>query len=855
MKKPTLQYAVLGILLAWALLAQLTYSSLLIYIQAHSSEYLGLPYDTNTYSTQISSVAQPYANIGLLVGDDVIALNGRRLIGVQQMEDLGFGLRSGETLRVTVRRNIGGTEQTITIPVRMQPSAHPAVGWARVIGISTFLPLSGLIIGFYIAFARPRDPLAWITMAMLASFGQFTGSSGMWGIWAPWRQITLLYYGLLENSWPLWLLLFALYFPVPFAFIERRRWVNWIIAAPMLGLGILGLIGDFREGTHVRELGWLANLFRVARPWITVLFSLYVWAFFALLSWKARVVTDRDARRRLNVMLAGCSVSLLPVFFVVLSELHVLPLLPVWLTTLCLLMLVFFPLTMAYVIVVQRAMDVRMVIRAGVRYALASTGVKVLRLASITALAMLTAYLAGKSGHWTQSVLIGLIGAAVISVFSRWARRVSSWVDRRFFREAYNAELILTDLGNSVTGIRDVKVLVETVANRISESLHVPQIAVLLEQHGRYAPAYAVGFDGQPPYVAFDRTGTTARVLREMRSPSKIYFDDPQSWVHGTPQTEQEALKQLEAEVLLPLNTNNRMLGLIALGRKRSAVPYSKGDLQLLSAVASQTGLALDNARLTESIKEEVAQRERLNRELEIASEVQRRLFPQKAPKVPGLDVDGYCRPALGVGGDYYDFFELSNGGLALAVGDVSGKGIAAALMMASLQASLRGQTIRPSSSLSEMISLVNRLVYENSAQNRYATFFYAQYDPSTRALRYVNAGHNPPLLCRRNGAGHEILRLDEGGTVLGLFPDYAFKEAQVSLHAGDVLVAYTDGISEAMNVREEEWDEERLITALAYCKAPSAKDTIEWILQQVDAFTAGAPQHDDMTLLVARVE
>ncbi len=468
---------------------------------------------------------------------------------------------------------------------------------------------------------------------------------------------------------------------------------------------------------------------------------------------------------------------------------------------------------------------------------------------------MLTAYLAGKSGHWTQSILIGVIGAAVIALFARWAKRLSLWVDRRFFREAYNAEVLLTELGNSVTGIRDMKALVETVARRISESLHVPQIAVLLEQRGRYEPAYAVGFNGQPLEVELDRAGTTVRVLQQMRSPSRIYFDDPQSWVHGTSEGEQKALHRLRTEVLLPLSTNNRMLGMISLGAKKSEVPYSKGDLQLLSAVASQTGLALENARLTESIKEEVAQRERLNRELEIASEVQQRLFPQKIPKVQGLDVAGYCRPALGVGGDYYDFLELDGGSLGIAIGDVSGKGIAAALMMASLQASLRGQTIKPSSSLSEMIELVNRLVYEASAENRYATFFYAQYEPATRILRYVNAGHNPPILCRRRTDEHEIIRLEEGGTVIGLFPDFPYKEAQVAMQCGDLLVLYTDGISEAMNLREEEWDEERLIEAVECCDSRSANETIGWILEQVDAFTAGARQHDDMTMVVARLE
>ncbi|MBV9443518.1 MAG: SpoIIE family protein phosphatase, partial [Acidobacteriaceae bacterium] len=153
------------------------------------------------------------------------------------------------------------------------------------------------------------------------------------------------------------------------------------------------------------------------------------------------------------------------------------------------------------------------------------------------------------------------------------------------------------------------------------------------------------------------------------------------------------------------------MLGIISLGPKQSEAPYSKADLHLLGAVASQTGLALENADLTERIRHQIAQRERLDRELEIAREVQQRLFPQKLPLVQGLDFAGYCRPALGVGGDYYDFIRLPDTCLGIAVGDVSGKGIAAALMMACLQASLRGQTIKPCATLSEMIQHINRLV------------------------------------------------------------------------------------------------------------------------------------------------
>ena len=142
-------------------------------------------------------------------------------------------------------------------------------------------------------------------------------------------------------------------------------------------------------------------------------------------------------------------------------------------------------------------------------------------------------------------------------------------------------------------------------------------------------------------------------------------------------------------------------------------------------------------------------QRERINRELEIAREVQQRLFPQHLPRIEGLEFAGYCRPQQGVGGDYYDFVRLGNGGLGIAVGDVAGKGIAAALMMATLQASLRGQIIKPSGEPAETIQLINTLVYEASASNRYATFFYGQYDPQSREFLYVNAGHNPPIICR----------------------------------------------------------------------------------------------------------
>jgi len=854
MRAPTTkQDLLLLVLLLWALLAQSTFSSKLVSEQVHSAERSQLPFLFHDYSTVIRFVMPDHGVADIRPGDEVIAIDGAKLDGQAQVAAFEDRRRSSDTALITLRaQGVRTSARDVRVPLRT--GAPPAMVWISLIGIYIALPFSCLLVGFYIAFARPRDPLAWITMAMLASFGQLASTQIPWSIWPPLHVLVQVYHSLLNGTWPLWMLLFGFYFPVPFPFLRRRRWFIYAVSVIPAIITLLDIYGSLLAGHHTADLQWLFTLDRaIARPQV-ILFMCYVGAFFFCLGYKRARLTSADASRRLKLMSTGCGLSLTPLIPFVLGEIGMIPMMPAWLAVICLLMLVLFPLTIAYVIVVQRAMDVRMVVRSGLQYALASNGIKILRVLLITAAGLLTFHFVQQSEHRAEGIAIFAGGAAMVILLSRLARWVGGWTDRRFFREAYNAERILTELSTSVAGIRDPKRLMETVANRIADSLHVPRVAFLLEQSGSFQPAYALGFNGIAPAVQLSEQASTVRTLKRLNGPSKVYFDDPQSWVHGTSVREQTALQELETQVLLPVNLDSKMLGIISLGSKRSEVPYTKADLQLLSAVAAQTGLALENAHLTESIRREIASRERLDRELEIARDVQQRLFPQKLPLVNGLDFAGYCRPAQGVGGDYYDFIHLATGALGIAVGDVSGKGIAAALMMASLQASLRGQTIKPCDTLSEMIHHINGLVYEASSANRYATFFYAQYDPASRKLRYVNAGHNPPLLRRKKGVDYEFLRLEEGGTVIGLFPNFPYREAEIELEAGDVLVAFTDGISEAMNHADEEFDEERLIEAIRTCPDRSAANISSYILERVDAFTAGADQHDDMTIVVVRL-
>jgi sigma-B regulation protein RsbU (phosphoserine phosphatase) len=173
---------------------------------------------------------------------------------------------------------------------------------------------------------------------------------------------------------------------------------------------------------------------------------------------------------------------------------------------------------------------------------------------------------------------------------------------------------------------------------------------------------------------------------------------------------------------------------------------------------------------------------------------------------------------------------------------------------MATLRAYLRGETIHHRADLTAVIANLNQLVYESSAANRYATFFYAEFDAESRALNYVNAGHNPPMVFRQTDGGRDVVRLETGGPVIGLMEDCVYRQGRVVLEPGDVLVAYTDGISEAMNAADEEWGEERLMNAVRPNRLLAARSLIDRLMISADAFVASAPQHDDMTLVVVRV-
>jgi sigma-B regulation protein RsbU (phosphoserine phosphatase) len=317
---------------------------------------------------------------------------------------------------------------------------------------------------------------------------------------------------------------------------------------------------------------------------------------------------------------------------------------------------------------------------------------------------------------------------------------------------------------------------------------------------------------------------------------------------------EVRALGDADIRLALPLRTRNEMLGVLLLGARPGRGGFSASEKQVLRASADQFALMIENARLTGRVVEQ----ETLRRDIALASDVQRRLLPDTPPHAAHADFAATSVPARRIGGDYYDFVDLPDSGIGIALADVSGKGVAAALIMSVVQASLRIISSEGDVPPPRLVARMNQFVYRSTPGSKYATFFYAQIDAQCRRLRYVNAGHNPPFLLRAArsapDAPPEIEQLSIGGTVVGMFPEMSYEEATVELRPGDVLLVFTDGVPEAHNPGNDEFGEERLQELLRQAAHLPADGISARISDEMSRWIGDAEQYDDLTFIVMKV-
>ncbi|NUN69101.1 MAG: SpoIIE family protein phosphatase [Bacteroidetes bacterium] len=309
-----------------------------------------------------------------------------------------------------------------------------------------------------------------------------------------------------------------------------------------------------------------------------------------------------------------------------------------------------------------------------------------------------------------------------------------------------------------------------------------------------------------------------------------------------------EHLTREKIAALIPLQMQNEVKGVLCIGERLRGSIYSESDLEFIYSLANLAFVSLENSRLFA----EAVERQKLENELLIAKEIQRGLLPRTLPQIPGFCLAAANVSSKQVGGDYYDVIPTEDGNWVVVIADVSGKGTPASLLMANVQATVHA-LVPFGLSLSIATARINDLIHRNTGADKFITFFWGILDPVTRTFRYVNAGHNPPFLMRADG---RMERLTEGGLILGIMKTIMpYQEGSVTLGPGDSIVMFTDGVSEAMDAQGVDYTEERLEAHIASRNGADAQELLDGITQEVRRHSAGAPQSDDITMVVLKAE
>lgn len=332
-----------------------------------------------------------------------------------------------------------------------------------------------------------------------------------------------------------------------------------------------------------------------------------------------------------------------------------------------------------------------------------------------------------------------------------------------------------------------------------------------------------------------------------------LMLDAQLSVVHGSPDEQvgdcakiADWMKAEGFEYVLPIKRHDATAGVLCLGPKLTRQPYSDGDIEFVSALGNLASVSITNSMLVE----QQIEKERLEQEMKLAREIQENLQPSSVPQIEGLDIAFIALPSQMVAGDYLDIIELDDKRTLFAVGDVTGKGLPASLLMSNVQACLH-ILLPMDMSIEEATVHINRVICGNTTFDKFITFFYGIYSVETRAFNYVNAGHNPPMVVHADGTSEE---LEAGGLLLGVMAGVPYDSGTLNVKAGDVIAIFTDGVTEAMSIDEEEYGEERLLEVLKACRDQSADGIMETVLADIKVFTKGVDiLSDDLTMIIIK--
>ncbi|MFH0882137.1 MAG: SpoIIE family protein phosphatase [bacterium] len=627
----------------------------------------------------------------------------------------------------------------------------------------------------------------------------------------------------------LWLNLHLVFPRTSRLLLRLRRWGYLVIYSPQVAVGMWALISRSNVvQNHPRVM-------------VTVILAQF-WIGTILLNRHHRKARTLLERRQTRLVLRGSVVGVTALTFLLVSA----SFLRDWFSDLSLtgqllltnvgfLALLLTPLSLAYAFGRYRLLEVEGKLRRGTR----------MFLLTATLLLVFFAIVYG-AGHFlitylgiTSRTPILLLAMTLALGVSPAQRFLQDWLERRFYPERYQVRIMIDDLAQRMGSFPDRDTLFKHVGQRLHEALGITKvIAVLKKSDGVFYThdGSLTPFIESSDLVAHLERSSRPVLIDEAMASFRVPFTDGQMfWI-----------RKEEIFLVLPLFARLRLIGFLALGRTTRGHDYTPESVDILLGLTHQVALASENLRLLE---ENLVKR-RLEEQLDLARQIQQGFLPSVIPETPGLDVAARSRFCLEVAGDYYDVIQLPDDRTLLAVGDVSGKGAGAALIMANLQASLRMCAtlgLEPK----QMVAHINNLIHANTPSEQYITFFVCIFDPKTRVLTYVNAGHNPPLVFNKNGRTRE---LSEGGLILGVKPNLEYEQGTVKLSPTDRVLLYTDGIPEATASDGREFGVVRLKQYINATADHEPSHTLAELEAELMHYHGRKMLEDDCTLVLAKV-
>jgi sigma-B regulation protein RsbU (phosphoserine phosphatase) len=493
--------------------------------------------------------------------------------------------------------------------------------------------------------------------------------------------------------------------------------------------------------------------------------------------------------------------------------------------------------TIAWAIIKHQFLDIRFFIRKSIIFSMVSSVLIGCYLFVYLYLKQFFSQLVGLDLPILE--ILFLIFAAVF--FQPLLSSIEKMVTKHFFRQTPDYQKILQDLSHEILHILDLEELRQKLTAGLTETMALESFYLLLNDGtGNFSTRNPAG---QTTDFVFENGTDFIRLINQFEQP--VLMEKIETRLNSP--AERQQLQKMKVQLFVPLTHRGELEGILFLGQKLNEINFSSEDLTLLNILSTQIAIALENARLYQ----EMVEKHRIDEEIGLAREIQRMLLPQQFPANQRYEISAINIPSKEVGGDYYDFIEISENQIGIAIGDISGKGIPGSLLMSNLQATFRA-VAHLSTDPSRVMNLVNVQIARSTTPEKYATFFYGIFDAATNMLKYTNAGHNFPIIVPENGAP---FMLKESDLIIGIDENAGYRQHQVKLSPGDLLICYTDGITEALNAENVEFGEERFLTTIMSQNWNSTRELRNQIYETVKEFAAGTNQYDDMTLVILQIK